>query len=255
MEFQVQAQDEARRATTALRVRLSGLLQSRREVRNRNGYAGKLNSMYLHKLSVGETKVFLKHGERSGLNTAAHILLDASASMTGGIELAAKSCFAVASALRSLPGVNVGVTAFPGQSLEGDKLHAIDGRMWDSVSPLLRHGEKMHSRFLFKADGNTPLDAALWWVLRQMQPLPEKRKLILLITDGIPDSIEAAQFVIKTALNLGYELYGIGILNKSLVKLLPEGTSETISNLAELAPAMFGVLQKALLRSSTGEAT
>jgi hypothetical protein len=174
--------------------------------------------------------------------------------MTAGIELASKSCFAVASALRSLPGVNVGVTAFPGQSLEKDMLVARGGRMWDSVSPLLRHGEKMHSRFLFNADGDTPLDAALWWVLQQMRPLPEKRKLILLITDGIPDSQEGAQFVINTALNLGYELYGIGILNESVAKLLPEGKSRTISSLEELAPAMFGILQKALLRCPTGRA-
>jgi nitric oxide reductase activation protein len=251
MEFQAKAQAKAREATTALRTRLSGLLQSRREARNRNGYAGKLDSRRLHKLSVGETKVFLKHGERSGLNTAAHILLDASGSMTGGIELAAKSCFAVASALHSLPGVNVGVTAFPGQCLDKDMLVSRGGRMWDSVSPLLRHGEKMHRRFLFNAEGDTPLDAALWWVLQQMRPLPDKRKLILLITDGIPSDLEASQYVINVALDLGYELYGIGILNPSIIRLLPEGKSRTIQNLGELAPAMFGILQTALLRGTT----
>jgi hypothetical protein len=126
--------------------------------------------------------------------------------------------------------------------------------MWDSVSPLLLHGEKMHNRFLFQANGDTPLDSALWRVLQTMQPLSEKRKVILLITDGRPDNIEAAKYAIRAASQMGYELYGIGIVDESISRLLPDGRSRTINTIEELAPAMFSLLQKALLRPAAGEA-
>ena len=77
-------------------------MQSIRSVRNHSAYTGALNIRRLHSLATGNAKVFLRKGEKAGVNTAVHILLDASGSMNGKpIALAVKACFAVASALQA----------------------------------------------------------------------------------------------------------------------------------------------------------
>lgn len=55
--------------------------------------------------------------------------------------------------------------------------------------PVLRHGEKLTARFPEIAYGMTPMAESLWWVMQQMCLLRENRKIILIITDGEPDSI------------------------------------------------------------------
>lgn len=108
--------DNSRQSTTALRTRLQALMQSTRSTRNHSGYAGALNIRKLHSLATGNAKVFLRKGERVGVNTAVHILIDSSGSMNcKEMQLASQACFAVASALHGIKGISVGVTTFPGE--------------------------------------------------------------------------------------------------------------------------------------------
>lgn len=182
--FSVPALDEARRATTALRTRLQALLQSQVHTPSRSGYRGRLDTQRLHRMFTGNPRIFRTRAEKIGVDTAVHILLDSSGSMgTASMELAGKACFAVTSALHAIPGVNVAVTAFPGNPMwEGSR------RSWNTVAPILKHGERMHGEFSLASYGDTPLGEALWWAMQQMQPLKEPRKIILAITDGYPDS-------------------------------------------------------------------
>lgn len=236
--------DNSRQSTTALRTRLQALMQSTRSVRNHSGYVGALNIRKLHSLATGNAKVFLRKGERVGVNTAVHILIDSSGSMNcKEMQLASQACFAVASALQGIKGISVGVTTFPGERgvYEGSQQ-----AHWQTVTPILRHHEKMHTRFAMSGAGNTPLDSALWWTMQQLHPMPESRKMILIITDGQPDNSQLAQTAITEARKLGLEVYGIGIANASILSLLPD-TSSVINSIAELAPSMFGMLQRALI--------
>lgn len=238
-------QDATRQATTALRTRLQAMMQSQRSVRNHNAFTGTLNTHRLHALATGDAKIFLRHGERIGVNTAVHILLDSSGSMNGpAMELAGQACFAVSSALSSLKGINLGVSTFPGAKDPGQ--HGSSSH-WRTVSPILRHNQKMHTRFSMNAGGGTPMDAALYWVMQQICPLPEPRKIILCITDGDPDDHDAAREAIKSATTLGLELYGIGIQTLAITNLLPEQRCRIITSINDLAPAMFGMLHKALI--------
>ena len=57
----------------------------------------------------------MKNGFRESPDTAVHILLDSSGSMTdSSLMLANAVCYAVGKALQGIPGVNLGITAFPG---------------------------------------------------------------------------------------------------------------------------------------------
>ena len=236
--------DNSRQSTTALRTRLQALMQSTRSVRNHSGYVGTLNIHKLHSLAAGNAKVFLRKGERVGGNTAVHILIDSSGSMNyKEMQLASQACFAVVSALHGIKGISVGVTTFPGDRgvYEGSQQ-----AHWQTVTPILRHHEKMHTRFAMSGAGNTPLDSALWWTVQELHPMRESRKMILIITDGQSDNPQLAQTAITEARRLGLEVYGIGIANASILSLLPD-TSSVINSIVELAPSMFGMLQRALI--------
>jgi len=232
-----QDKETVRQATTALRTRLQALLQSTRSVRNHNGYVGRLDMHKLHELSTGNAAIFLKKGIRSGINTAVHILLDASGSMDKDrrMTLACHACYAVASVLHAVRGVNLGVTVFPGN----------DGSQ--TVSPILRHGQNMHDWFLVLPTGGTPMDAALWWVWQKMYSLQEARKIVLVITDGAPNAYFDTQKAINALTDFGLEVYAVGIMEDSVLALFPQGNSRVIHDIRELAPAVFQVLHPALV--------
>ncbi|SFW76035.1 Cobalamin biosynthesis protein CobT VWA domain-containing protein, partial [Desulfovibrio desulfuricans] len=121
---------QALQASTALRTRLQGLLQARTQKRCSIGRRGALHPGSLHRLQTGNPRIFSREAEQTGLNTAVHILLDVSGSMSGiPIVLAKQACFAVAKALENIKGVNPAVTAFPAMASTS------------SVFPIMRHGQ------------------------------------------------------------------------------------------------------------------
>lgn len=229
---------QALQTSIALRTRLQGFLQAQTYRRCIIGRRGKLHISSLYRLQVGNTRVFQKESQQQGINTAVHILLDVSGSMAGApINLANRACFALAKALGHIRGVNPAVTAFP----------ATAGT--NSVFPIMRHGQAVPDLFDIRASGGTPLAAALWWVLQTMLPLKEQRKMILVITDGMPDNSQAANNAIGVAQKLGFEVYGIGIRDEHILHLLPH-TSKVVNDLPDLVPAMFTILQVALLKGA-----
>ena len=227
---------QALQASIALRTRLQGFLQAQTQRRCSIGRSGTLHANSLYRLQVGNARVFQKESEQQGLNTAVHILLDVSGSMAGApINLANRASFAVATALSHIRGVNSAVTVFPAVS------------MTNSVFPIMRHGQAVPDLFDIRASGGTPLAGALWWVLQTMLPLKEQRKMILVITDGMPDNQLAANNAIGVAQKLGFEIYGLGIRDEHITHLLPH-TSRVVNDLPDIVPAMFALLQVALLK-------
>jgi len=229
---------EARRASTALRTRLHGLLQAATSSRTHGARSGRLDLRRLHRIATDDARMFMRKGTRVGINTAVHLLLDCSGSMTPNIRLASTVCHAVASALETV-GINVAITAFPAS-------HDPASTEQKTVGRLVRHGQRVHPRLKVAAVGTTPLAESLWWVMQEMLPLRGARKLILLLTDGDPDTPTCALEAIRHAERLGFEVYAIGIGAVNILQHLP-GRHRTINTMAELAPAMFGLLQGALV--------
>ena len=229
------------RQTAGLGFRLQGLMQAQKWLPVMPGVRGRFSSSLCHRMSVGNPRVFVKNGFRESPDTAVHILLDSSGSMNdSGLMLANAVCYAVGKALQGISGVNLGITAFPG---------ANRAKRGATVAPVLRHGEKLTARFPEIAYGMTPMAESLWWVMQQMCLLRENRKIILIITDGEPDSIPAAQEAFKQAQKKGFECYGLGIMCSNIATLLPH-TSRVIETLPQLAPALFELLEGALRRKA-----
>ncbi|MDR1085572.1 MAG: VWA domain-containing protein [Deltaproteobacteria bacterium] len=176
------------------------------------------------------------------MSLAVHLLIDTSGSMNSQIEQASLTAYSLCDALAGVPGINVAATAFPGGQLRNTG-RGVDH--WATVSPLLKHGQAMHRRFQLFAAGTTPLAQALWWVIQDMVPLSESRKVIFIVTDGVPDSDEEAMAAIREGRNLGLEIYGLGLGTDSVKNLLP-GRSVIISNFLELPQKLFWLLGQVL---------
>lgn len=222
-------------SSNAMRQRLAGLLQAQELRRMAYTRKGRLDPARLHRVLTNNLQVFLKVETRDCMRTAFHILLDASHSMAqGSLNVATQACFAAAKALGSIKGLKPAVTVFPADVNGG-------------VFPLLRHGQKLTDRCMVNPSGSTPLAPALWYVAQTLSLLPERRKIILLITDGIPDNKQATMEVIRAIRKLGMEIYGLGIFLEKIKELLPE-KSMIIHSLDQLTPALFAMLRETLIR-------
>lgn len=235
---------EVLKKTIALRTRICALLQSKVFSRNQTGRTGRVNSRLLARLFTANPRVFSRTTEREGLNTLVWLLLDASASMRNGerIRLACQACFAVAQALIKIPGVSVGATSFPNG-------HSHEGNSWATVGQILSPKEMLHHRFAVPVSGNTPMAEALWWLLQQMQNSQEARKIVLILSDGVPDSPEETQRALEAHRASGHEVCGIGIATQAMSNLLG-ARSRAVYDLEELPLAMFEMLQGTLLKQA-----
>ena len=235
-----QDREKAVRMATALKARMLGLLQAHTLRHAISGRQGKMETGKLYRLSTGSPRVFQKRASVHKLDTAVHILLDSSGSMHGeSIKLAVQACYAVGKALEHLSGISLGITSFPAYR---------DGKI--GVFPLVKHGQKMTDRMQMQAHGGTPLAEALWWVMRQMLILRETRKVVLILTDGVPDDVTQCLQALEALRKTGVEVYGIGMKFDCISSLLPDTSSRVISRFEELSPALFEVLQHALLRET-----
>ncbi|MCB5271877.1 MAG: VWA domain-containing protein [Candidatus Cloacimonetes bacterium] len=229
---------EARKACNALRSRLGGLVQTKVLARAAGGRRGRLDTGQLHRLAVSDPRVFRIKAERTGIDTAVHILLDCSGSMVRRIHLACQACYAVASALEA-SRINIAVTAFPGtQTPEGS---------YSTIAPVIRHGQKVNPNLDLSPAGGTPMGEALWWVMQEMLTVKENRKIILVVTDGEPDSITSATQALDQGRRAGFEIYGLGIVSQSVGDLMPS-KSKVVGSMTELPGAMFSLLESAVLQ-------
>ena len=228
---------EAQRSSRALRTRLQGLLQTRVLRRVTASRYGKTSGQLLHRIATRNPRIFRKADDVPGIDTAIHILLDRSGSMSKEIGLACQACYALASALAAINGVNLAVTAFPSDCSDGVRT---------SVFPLLRHGERLSDKFNLGVEGMTPLTESLWWVTKELLKQKEQRKLILIISDGLPDDPQIAVKTLATIHELDIEVAGIAIDSWHLANLI--NAQENLTSITELAPAMFRVLHHLLIK-------
>lgn len=240
LPFPIEERKKIKRAESALKIRLQNTLQATLLKPGKVGRRGKVKGQRLSRVMTGDPRFFIRHEEKKAMNTAVHILMDCSGSMRKRMELTSEACFALAGALGSIKGINIGVTAFPANT---------QGRSSDlaGVCPLVAHGDPVHPDFNTKASGGTPMGEAIWWVLQKMILLKETRKIILVLTDGFPDEPSNVTASVKAGQSLGFEFYGIGIAFNSIATLFP-GHSCTVQELSELPPAMFGLMKNALIK-------
>jgi cobaltochelatase CobT len=119
------------------------------------------------------------------------------------IDLAWEATISLALALEGIHGVNVGISAFPGKDGEGSSIYTV-----------LPHGYKISQRvdaLGCDLDGSTPLAEALWFGASRLLQQREDRKLLFVLTDGIPDDVDAAMDILQRCQDSGIEVTGVGL--------------------------------------------
>ena len=230
-----------------IRAALQGVVQSHRRnrpVRKRSG--NRIDARQLHKLPTGDTRIFGRMAHRPNPNTAMHLVIDCSGSMgcaahdTSGrsigmrLPMALDAAMALAMAFEGIPGVNLGITAFP-------------GRYGNTVYTVLRHGQRLRPNvggFALTADGSTPMAEAIWFAAASLLMCREPRKVVMVLTDGDPDCRLSALDILDRCQRSGIEAVGIG-LGIDVSSLFPK--SITINDIGELRTQLFALAEGLLI--------
>ncbi len=234
--------DKTLRLQATLRPMLRGVLQADTLEGRMSATQGKLNSRRLYSVPLGNQHVFTQRIPARLTDTCLGILVDRSGSTSGVVHDIAASAFAVSHAASGIRGVTVGLSAFP-------VCHPGDGDQ-PGVTTLIRHGQTAPRYLDFNASGGTPLAEAIWHVLPKLLRQRCSRRILLIFTDGCPDSMEKATMALKDAAKLGVEVYGVSYVNTSIVDLIGEAHSIVIRDIAELPKSLTQMLLAALRRAA-----
>lgn len=233
----------AKAASSALRSRMQGLLESQRKTYCRHVDAGKrVSRKRLARTVVGETRVFQRKHTETAVNTAISVCLDASSSMTSDdrMDLAKQ---ALAALMMGLDIPYVSYEAFSFSSSGMFPIVQFDERM-DCAKARKRLTAAIPSMY-------TPTHAAVLKALADVLPRPEERKIIFVITDGDPDDYAAARCAIREARKAGVEVLGIGIRGERFIySLFDREYARNVNNLEELPREMFAMLEQRLLAAA-----
>ncbi|HDM8233755.1 TPA: VWA domain-containing protein [Vibrio campbellii] len=227
-----------------IRARLRGMVQSSQDNRNHAKRHGL--QVATHRLAAsqaGESRLFIQRQPRIAPNAAVHLLVDISGSMGKPIgegnrkyfHVANEAALALAMALEGIPGVVPAVSYFPGIHQE--------------VSIALLPKQSVRHRaacFDQKPRGCTPMAQAMWFAANSLLAQKQKRKLMIVLTDGDPDDWAATHDIVDRCRRSGFELLGIGIQTRSVEKFFPQ--SIVINDVKDLKRELFEVTQQLLIQ-------
>lgn len=199
----------------------------------------RINPLKAQLISLGETRIFKDRIYKKEFETAIHILVDVSSSMLtsdGGensrCEDACKVALTLSLALEGIDGIKTMATYFPGQCSEYDVALKSDERA-SMVAP----------RFDQKPRGSTPLAQALWYSFDKFQEIGFRRNIVLVITDGMPDSVNNVKNCFEYAKEHHIEIYGISIRSEMILKLFENASIiESANELEHKAFSLFSSL-------------
>ncbi len=209
----------------------------------------RINAQRASLVPLGETHIFLDKVEVLDYSTSVHLLVDCSGSMLsydGGTEMsrceaACRSALSLALALEGIDGIRTMCSFFPGRSKE--------------IEVALHAGERATQRQAYfdqTARGSTPLAQTLWHAIRCAKASECKRRIVMVLTDGMPDSVKQAETALEAGKAEDIEFYGIGIRLEYIKTLIPG--SVTIQSPSELAGAVFGLFGSIFRPAQASEA-
>lgn len=227
-------------ASNALKSRSQALLQAKTLSSSRNVMEGvKLNVRNLHQARCAGP-VFLKENPGIAVDTAIAILVDRSTSMSKRIGLAMDAALATTMAFQR-PDVKTAVFAFP--YTNGKEGNAVL-KTWDS-----QPAASIPAYRLIGVEGCTPMAEAMMGVCTDLVYRKQKRKILLVVTDGQPDDAGKAQWVIDLARKSGVEVLGLGICHDTSTVFGPQWSGH-IDDIGTLPAVMIGMLSNVILKKA-----
>ena len=184
-----------------------------------------LNVKRAIRIPLGETNIWNKKTYDLDHNTSIHILVDTSSSMLSTasegnfpnyrlsrIDHAKICAYCIAKALEGVPNTESQVSFFPGG---GNYEVGICKQPWESVKSTMKYFDQ-------KAMGSTPMAQAMAYALTKFKYSDKDRNILLIITDGMPDSIPNLKEQLAQCEHLGIELRVLSINCELAQKLFPD---------------------------------
>jgi cobalamin biosynthesis protein CobT len=179
------------------------LMAMKRSRTSRDQVCGALDMTKLATIAarVNDPTVYQTTIAGRAVNTAMHVLLDESSSMSHTIFPATAAATMVTDA-----AIGCGVKA---------KLSGFGE--YDKATVFCDYGEKPNrqqwlERMPFaNTDGSTPTAQHVHWAARDLLKRPEMRKILVVVTDGNPDNAALCRDMAKLARTTGIETYCVGI--------------------------------------------
>lgn len=183
-----------------------------------------LNVKRAIRIPLGETNIWNKKTYDLDHNTSIHILVDTSSSMLSRgsdgnfpdyrftrIDHAKICAYCIAKALEGVPNTESQVSFFPGGS---NFEVGICKQSWESVKSTMKYFDQ-------KPMGSTPMAQAMAYALTKFKYSDKDRNILLIITDGMPDSISNVKEQLGQCEQLGIELRVLSINCETAQKLFP----------------------------------
>ena len=183
-----------------------------------------LNVKRAIRIPLGETNIWNKKTYDLDHNTSIHILVDTSSSMLSTasdgnfpdyrftrIDHAKICAYCIAKALEGVPNTESQVSFFPGG---GNYEVGICKQPWESVKSTMKYFDQ-------KPMGSTPMAQAMAYALTKFKYSDKDRNILLIITDGMPDSIPNIKEQLEQCKHLGIELRVLSINCEIALKLFP----------------------------------
>ena len=170
----------------------------------------------LARVPCGYNNIFKANEIELEHDTHVHLLLDLSSSMlsqdgfqTSRAQETCRAGLLLARALDNIENVERSVTAFPGKCSEYEIVLKAEERLTPSVE--LRFGQNPR--------GSTPLAQAVYYALSQFKYTTKTRNIILVVTDGMPDSVSNVNTAFELCKKYGVEVVGISIRSEMIRKI------------------------------------
>ncbi|KZC41153.1 hypothetical protein RHOFW510R12_00815 [Rhodanobacter sp. FW510-R12] len=196
----------------------------------------KISNRHLSRIGTGDGRIFRHQSEEVAIDTAVVIVADDSGSMKdeGRVVLACQALHATTVAMAGIDGVQCAATAFPGNHV-----------LKPFGSGPFKHLENFH---LAASGWSTPLDEGVLLAHRMLLGQNVGRRMMIVLTDGEPDSEAEAELAILTAERAGIEVFGLGIQTDAGKGLFRHWLP--ITDVAELPFVLLNLVRSRLLQAA-----
>ena len=224
--------DAALRVRATLDLKLRSLLQNYIMARGGAAEHGKLDYRKLHRLAVNNPRIFQHKVEKRGINTEVIVLCDISGSMCGSkATMTSQALYALMTSLVKIPGVKAGAYGF--NSSDFECFVPLGGRVTDVLN--------------LSPSGGTLMGEAVNRCMSLFSYDDNSRQVLIILSDGDSHNTEYCSAMLEKAHNIGIDIAAIGIMDSYMSSFQDVADVRIITDLNELAPALFSILQRKLV--------
>jgi len=255
-------------ATMKQRLRVALLSKQRRDW-DFGRETGKLDSKRLVSAYNRNLNVFKNRTERDEENTAIQILVDLSGSMSGSkVQLAQECAIAIAECFEGT-SLAYQISGFDAEQNDKDyykniekvkgSFHRADNNLIYNFKPFdlpLRQARPALGMMTETGQQNNADRDAIIWCLNTLKQRDEKRKILLVLSDGHPANVTInvsyreltrhAKLAVEWGTKQGIECIGIGIMDSTVELIYPKAV--VVRNINELSTTAFSQFTNLLLK-------